>query len=57
MDEYSHYRDLDWEREYISMRWKPINLTESAGRYSSIDEFIDSADFDRMNQMLRDGLI
>lgn len=57
MEEYSHYQDLDWERKYISMRWKPMNLTESAGRYSSIDEFIDSADFDRMNQMLRDGLI
>ena len=57
MEEYSHYRDPDWERKYISMRWKPQNTTESSGKYSSIEEFIDSADFDRMNQMLRDGLI
>ena len=57
MEEYSHYRDPDWERKYISMRWKPQNSRKSAGGYSSIEEFIDSADFDRMNQMLRDGLI
>ena len=57
MEEYSHYRDPDWERKYISMRWKPQNTTELSGNYSSIEEFIDSADFDRMNQMLRDGLI
>ena len=57
MDEYSHYRDPDWERKYMAMRWKPRNSPKSDLGYESIDEFINSADFDRMNQMLRDGLI
>ena len=59
MGEYSSYNDEDWYRKYISMDWKEQDEPDDDDDDEEFDlaEFLQSPEFYKLNQMLRDGAV